>query len=140
MSKIVCGIDIEGSTAIVIILKGTKQSHSRISTKFNKIELKEHKSQAEIHSFRLTVFSHFFNENVSIVGIKGRATKGQFSGGPISFKIEGLIQTVENIPVEIISPSTIAATLRKHPINVENLGINKYQYNAYKVAYHLLED
>lgn len=137
MSKIVCGIDIEGSTANLVTLSGDRESSDFVGIKFKKIGIKDHKNQDEIQTFRQALLSHLENEGVSVIGIKTRSTKGEFSAGPISFKLEGIIQTL-NVPVQFVHPATIKATMKKYNIDLEELGIYKYQHEAYKVAFHLL--
>jgi hypothetical protein len=135
--SIVCGIEINGSEAILVTLEGTRQEHEIIGTKFKRIKINDEKNQNDIHSFHQTISDYFATNRIQEIGIKARMTKGEYAGGPISFKIEGIIQTLE-VPVKLIYPISINATLKKEPINLEELNLNKYQYEAYKVAYHML--
>jgi hypothetical protein len=136
---IVCGLELKASSAIVIVLRGTKQEYEVVETKFKKIELSDHTKQEDVMSFRQALSSFFESIGVSEVGIKARNEKGEFSGGVVSFKIEGIIQTT-TANVRIIHPATISATFRKHVVDLEKIAMNKYQHEAFKVAYHLLGD
>ncbi|PWK14496.1 DUF3010 family protein [Tumebacillus permanentifrigoris] len=135
----VCGIEIKGSQAIVVTLQGTKSNYELINTKVKKIELEDPKAQRAVQTFQQAITSYFKEHAISTVGIKERATKGDFSGGPISFKIEGIIQTLD-LPSSLVHATTLSATVRRHEVDVESVNINKYQRDAFKVAFHLLED
>ncbi len=139
MNKVVCGIDISGSTASVIIFTGAKNDFNVKKTKLTKIMLQDDKNQNSVHSFLQTFENFIRQENVDKIGIKGRATSGQFSGGCLSFKIEGLIQSM-NSEVNIINANSISSKFKKASINTESYDIFKYQIDAFKTAYYLLED
>ncbi|SDJ34186.1 Protein of unknown function [Halanaerobium congolense] len=139
MSKNVCGIQIKGSEAIFIILTGNKSDFEICNTAFNKLELEDSTQQSQIHSFRQAVSSLFKNHNISKLGIKSRPTGGKVQGGAASFIIEGIIQTLDTT-AEIIHYATLASYYKKNPYEVKKHDIYKYQYDAFKVAYYLLEE
>jgi hypothetical protein len=134
-----CGIELKASTAILVVLKGSKKGFEIIETKLKKIELIDPILQGDVLSFRQAITRFFETLGVDEVGIKARNTKGEFSGGPISFKIEGIIQTTD-VNVKLFHAATLAATLKKSELDISTLGLNKYQHEAFKVAFHLLED
>jgi hypothetical protein len=136
---ICCGIEIKASTAYMVVLRGTKTSFEVVDVKLKKLELTDPADQSAVYSFRETIISFFAEMNVTNAGIKARNTKGEFSGGPISFKIEGIIQTTE-AKVQLYHSAKLAATIKKHPVDINELKINKYQQEAFKVAYHMLAD
>lgn len=137
--SLVCGIELSASEAILVTIEGTKSNFKIINNDFKRISLGDKMSQSDVLSFKQTIQNYFENEGIKKVGIKARATKGDFAGGPMSFKLEGILQTLD-IPVELIHSSTIAAAIRKHGVDITNQQINKYQYEAFKVAYYLLGD
>jgi hypothetical protein len=134
-----CGIEIKAATAYFVVLQGTKSDFEVVDIKHKKLELSDHSSQAEVCLFRETLISFFEEIGLVNVGIKARNTKGDFSGGPISFKIEGIIQTTE-APVQLFHSTKLTATLKRNPIDINEIKIHKYQQEAFKVAYHLLAD
>ena len=71
------------------------------------------------------------------IGIIKRGTKGSFAASPISFKIEGLIQTYKNNDIEFVPPATLRAFYKKNT----NIIIPKYNYQkpANDLAFYLLE-
>ncbi|MGC5328195.1 DUF3010 family protein [Brevibacillus sp. SYSU BS000544] len=139
MLKVVCGVDIQGSTAVVVTLSGDRKNPELMLSAVKKIELKDDNNQADIHSFRQTIASYINSEGITDVSIKKRASKGQFSAGAASFKIESIFQTLD-VPVTLVHTATIAATLRKQPIDLDKFNLLKYQVDAFTVAYYLLEE
>ena len=138
MSKI-CGIAIEGSKAAIVILSGTTESFEVKKVDFKKIELENDVDQNQVQSFREALLSLISTEKIDAVGIKGRAKAGEFMAGPISFKIEGIIQTIP-VAVNIVHPTTIRSKLKKNPpkLTIKELGLFNYQEDAFNVAYCLL--
>ena len=65
-----------------------------------------------------------------MICIKKRGKKGEYAGGPDTFKMEVIIQ-VSNVPeVSLISPQSIAAMQKRKEIAIPD-ALNKYQHSAY---------
>ncbi len=76
----------------------------------------------------------FVRENaIDRIAIKKRSKKGEFAGGPTTFKIEGVFQLLESCEVTLLSPQTINAQSKKHDFELPGT-LNKYQHEAYKAA------
>ncbi|MBL0387572.1 DUF3010 family protein [Tumebacillus sp. ITR2] len=133
----VCGIELKGSEAIVVSLEGTKGEFTRLAPTTKKIALSDNKTQESAQSFLQTIQQYLRDAGIEAVGIKERATTGEFGGGAMTFKLEGLIQSLD-LPVQLFHPSTLAATMRRTPVSIEDQKLHKYQTDAFKVAYHLL--
>ncbi len=132
-----CGIEIKGNSAIVVVLEGEPDNFKVIPTEFKKTNLNDSNNQEDVKSFSNVISSFFKAHNFDKIGIKERATKGKFAGGPTSFKIEGLIQNTD-FPVSIIHGLTMKSMLKN--LDVEFTGVNNYQVEAMKVAYCLMLD
>ena len=134
----ICGIKIDSNKIIIVILTGSKGNFEYVDTSITKIELQDHTKQENVKSFKQAVDTFLASEDISLVAIKGRATKGNFAGGAISFKIEAIIQTMER-EVRVISPNSISALFKKKSIDLSMIK-NKYQIEAAQTAYFGLED
>ena len=134
----VLGISLEGSTAIFSGLEKTSSEIVTISSKFRKLELKDHLDSKEVQSFLETVHSFFEGIQFDRIAIIKRGTKGSFAASPISFKIEGLIQTYKSKDIEFIAPATLRAFYKKNT----NTTVLKYKYqkSANDLAFYLLEN
>jgi len=75
------------------------------------------------------------------VVIKGRALKGKFAGGPVSFKMEAAIQLIKDLPVEIIAGTVIKKALTRSQVNIDfrDTGLKQYQEQAFNTVFAVLE-
>ena len=131
----ICGIELKGNAAIVVILEGEPDNFKILPTKLKKIKLEDSTSQEDVQSFSKAINSFFKINKIDRIGIKGRATKGKFAGGSVSFKMEGLIQNTD-FSVSIIHGLTMKSKLKNQ--DVEFVGVLNYQIEAMKMAYCLM--
>ncbi|MCK9801061.1 hypothetical protein BK634_00620 [Pseudomonas chlororaphis] len=128
----ICGIEIKGSEAIFAIasLQGDALQHVAIATK--KIALEDDDEAANVKAFAAQVAAFVSENGISRLAIKKRSKKGEFAGGPTTFKIEGVFQLLD-CEVTLLSPQTINAQNKKHNFELPST-LNKYQHEAYKTA------
>ena len=130
----ICGIEMYGSEARLVLLNGDKSSFFHSDVKPKKLKIADDENPDEVRAFRDSMFAFFRENNVALVVIKKRGKKGDYSGGPIGFKLEGLIQLYEECQVTLLAPQTISAAQKKHsprkPVNLK-----KYQYPAFETAF-----
>lgn len=134
MSK-TCGIELKGNAAILVVLEGKPDDFKVIPTEFKKIKIEDSTNQEDIKSFSKGIHSFFEANKFDRIGIKGRATKGKFAGGSVSFKMEALIQNTD-FPVSVIGGPTLRSKLKNQEVEFE--GVNNYQIEAMKIAYCLM--
>jgi hypothetical protein len=128
----ICGIEIKGSEAIFAIasLQGDALQHVAIATK--KIALEDDDEAANVKAFAAQAAAFVSENGISRLAIKKRSKKGEFAGGPTTFKIEGVFQLLD-CEVTLLSPQTINAQNKKHNFELPST-LNKYQHEAYKTA------
>jgi len=125
----ICGIELKANNMILVVLNNNKY----IDTKIKKITLEDDEKQEDIRKF-CNEFLDFLEKNrVEKVFIKKRAKKGSFSGGAVTFKMEGLIQLNPKSSVELISVQTISNFEKKNQIDFPK-ELKKYQEQAYITA------
>jgi DUF3010 family protein len=78
------------------------------------------------------------NHGVDLFAIRGRATAGKFAGGADGFKIEGIIQLAADKDVMIISPQTVAASIKKSGL-ADHPDLPNNQQKAFQVAHCALD-
>ncbi len=130
---IICGVEIKGSEAIFALatLQQSGLEHLPLATK--KLALADDDESANVKTFA-TQIAGFVRENgISHVVIKKRSKKGEFAGGPTTFKIETVFQLLRDCEVTLLSPQTINAQNKKHDFTLP-ASLNKYQHEAYKAA------
>lgn len=133
----ICGVDLKGSEAIVIVLEGNLDNFEIIDTGVTKVILGDTNNSEDVLAFKDTFHSFIKNHNIGHIGIKKRNTKGQFAGGATGFKMEGLIQLAPNSNILLLAPTTISSTVKKNPPPKPE-GIFGYQKGAYEIVYTLL--
>ena len=122
----ICGIELKANNVILVVLKNNEY----IDIKIKKLILEDDEKQENIRKF-CNEFLDFLQKNeIEKVFIKKRAKKGAFSGGAVTFKLEGLIQLNPFCSVELISTQTISAFEKKNQIEFPK-ELNKYQEQAY---------
>lgn len=133
---ITCGIDLQGSEAILVMLRKKGSVIEDITGKFKRISIADDTNFKEVRSFFDTINNHFNTMSPERIAIIKRSKTGPYAAGGMSFKIEGLIQLYPNRNVPLISPLTINAYKKKN--NINSAPVNKYQQEAYFLAHYLL--
>jgi ATP sulfurylase len=129
----ICGVELKASDAIVSLVTIVDGQAEHIELPTKKIKIDDDESIESIKSF-FDAFCNFINANeIELIVIKKRMKKGQFAGGPISFKLEALIQLNGTIDVKLLSSQAIAAADKKEAIELPE-NILRYQIDAYKAA------
>ncbi|MFK0087168.1 DUF3010 family protein [Pseudomonas sp. NPDC090755] len=133
----ICGIEIKGSEALcaVAMLDAGQPSHAQPSIK--KLALDNDEDAAQVKAFAHGVQALLSEHGITALAIKKRSKKGEFAGGPLTFKIEAILQMLEGCEVHLLSPQTVSAQAKKHNLQMPG-SLNKYQHEAYKTACALL--
>ena len=125
----ICGIELKANNVILVVLKNNEY----IDIKIKKIVLEDDEKQEDIRKF-CNEFLDFLQKNeIEKVFIKKRAKKGTFSGGAVTFKLEGLIQLNPFCSVDLISSQSISTFEKKNEIEFPK-ELKKYQEQAYLTA------
>lgn len=125
----ICGIELKANNVILVVLNDKKYTE----TKIKKLIIEDDEKQEDIRKF-CNEFLDFLEKNqIEKIYLKKRAKKGAFSGGAVTFKIEGLIQLNPVCNVELISGVTINNFEKKSDINFPK-ELKKYQEQAYLTA------
>lgn len=98
-----------------------------------KIALDDDEDAASVKAFAAQMAAFVKANAITRIVIKKRSKKGEFAGGPITFKIEGLIQLLDDCEVQLLSPQTLNAQYKKHAFDLP-ASLNKYQHEAFKAA------
>ncbi len=132
-----CGIEMSGSEARLVLLNGTKTSFAHNDIEPRKIKLTDDENPEEVKAFRESIFAFFRENQVALIVIKKRGKRGEYSGGPVGFKLEGIIQLYEECPITLTAPQTISAAQKNHSPN-KPASLRKYQYPAFETAFSAL--
>lgn len=129
----ICGIEIKASEAIFAIIDCNDGSIEFVPSATKRLSLNDHDTQNAVRLFFDTISAYIRNNGIDVVAIKKRNKNGEYAGGPTTFKIEGLIQMTQGCDVLLISPQTIAASMRRNEFDIP-ASLLKYQHDAYLAA------
>lgn len=131
---IVCGIEMAGSEARLVILDGTKGAFTHRNIEPKRLPLANHESGMEMRAFRDSLYAFFRENQIELVVIKKRSGRGGFAGGPVGFKMEAIAQLFADTQIDLLSPQTISASLRRNA-PTQPASILNYQRPAFETAF-----
>lgn len=132
MSVRVAGVEIKGSEAIFAVVEHVGAELAHLPLPLKKIVLEDDDIAANVRQFRAQVTAFINDNGLKMLAIKKRGKKGEFAGGPTTFKIEGVLQLLDGCEAVLVSPQTISAQAKK--LTELPGSLNKYQHEAYKAA------
>ena len=137
----VCGVELKGNDAIICIMSRENGLYDIPRTRVQKISLADAADAEQVRKFQFTFAKLMEDYQVTHAVIKGRALKGKFAGGPVSFKLEAAIQLIPNLTVEILSASFIKKELNRTEIEIDfrDTGLKQYQEQAFNSVFAYLE-
>ena len=125
----ICGIELKANNVILLVLEDGKY----IDIKIKKLIIEDDEKQEDIRKFCNEFLDFLQTNQIEKVFIKKRAKKGAFSGGAVTFKLEGLIQLNPLCSVDLISSQSISTFEKKNQIEFPK-ELKKYQEQAYLTA------
>ena len=132
------GIQIQGEEVILVVLEKNESGQIIQTDESIKFNIIDHCNSVQVQQFRDQVNSTFDSIKPTFIGIKARNANGQgkYSPSPVSFKLEGIIQLYAKVSIDFVSSQTISAYKKKNDVFPPSK--NKYQQDAYDVAFYLL--
>lgn len=130
---ILCGVEIKGSEAIFAVVELVDGHWNHIPTEMKRITLEDDDDAMNVRSFADVVAGFLRDNELTEVAVKKRSKKGDYAGGPTTFKIEGVFQLNPACTVQLIAGQTIAAQAKKHDF-ASPPTLNKYQAEAFRTA------
>ncbi|CAA9199457.1 DUF3010 family protein [Flavobacterium collinsii] len=143
----VLGIEIKGREVRIIALEENSSGQiNDITGGYKPIKLEDDEIAQNVILFRKSLHATFESFNPDIITIRWRNPKPakfdqsekNLSASPISFKIEGIIQSFESADVRLIKPQTSTAFIKKNPLPFK--AKYSYQEEALKIAYYQIKN
>ena len=128
----ICGIELKSNYTVLTLVDFNCDTKNveYIDLKTKKITLEDDENQNSLISYKEELNTFFTENEVEKVLIKKRAKKGNFSGGAVTFKMEGIIQLYTKAEVSLISAQSISSYERKNEIQIPSK-LKKYQEQSY---------
>jgi hypothetical protein len=128
---VICGAEIQGTDLVLVGVEQTEEGgYCLVPNICTKLGLADGKDQATVKDFSRAVAAFIRNHNVRQIALRGRNPSGQFAGGPASFKIEGIVQCLDDCFVEIIMPVSVSAAQRRYKFVVPS-DLFRYRESAF---------
>ena len=129
----ICGVEFKGSDAIFALIDVVNEEIFPVACQTRKIKFGDSAEQQSARNFYEAICGFIRDQNIEHIGIKQRAPKGPFAGGPVTFKMEALFQLNPHAVTQLFSGPTIAAATRRHDFTVPDQ-LKQYQAEAYLTA------
>lgn len=127
----ICGMELKSNYAVLALIDFDEDDIiDYIDLKIKKIVLEDDENSEEVKEFYNSINEFLSNNSVNKVVIKKRSKKGTFSGGAVTFKMEGLIQLNKVCEVSLISSQSVSSFEKKNMITFPKV-LKKYQESAY---------
>ncbi|MGP2656893.1 DUF3010 family protein [Malaciobacter sp. WC5094] len=128
-----CGVELKANNAIFSVFEKNDDIVIYIDLKIKKITLDDDESFEDIKTFSNNVNDFLKDNKIEKVFIKKRAKKGNFAGGAVTFKMEGIIQLNDICDVTLVSSQSVNSFEKKNMIEFPK-ELKKYQEGAYLTA------
>lgn len=132
------GIQIKSKEAILVVLEKDAAGKITQSNESAKFGIDDPTKPIQVRQFRDQINAAFDSIEAVRIGIVARNVngKGDLAPSPVSFKLEGIIQLYDTVDVEQVWKQTTIAYFKKN--TKTGSPKNKYQEDAYDVAYYLM--
>lgn len=110
----VCGCEISAQEVrLAVVQLNGEGDVEMLRLKTTRIELADDTSEADLRDFLASLQEFAVEQRIDTFAIKTRAKKGKMAGGAVSFKIETLIQLVEDCDTRFVSPIALSNFAKK---------------------------
>lgn len=132
------GIQIKSTEAIMVVLEKDAAGNITQTNESAKFGIDDPTKPNQVRQFRDQINAAFDSIGAARIGIVARNSngKGDRAPSPISFKLEGIIQLYDKVDLEQVWKQTTIAYFKKNAKT--GSAKNKYQDDAYDVAYYLI--
>jgi hypothetical protein len=132
------GIQIKSTEAILVVLEKDDEGNITQTNESAKFSIDYPNKPNQVRQFRDQINAAFDSIGAIRIGIVARNAngKGDRAPSPISFKLEGIVQLYDKVDIEQVWKQTTNSFFKKNA----KMGSakNKYQDDAYEVAYYLI--
>ncbi|MCJ8315261.1 MAG: DUF3010 family protein [Pseudomonadales bacterium] len=110
---VISGIFLKANEVRLVTLTGSRDTHTLVAPKFNKLSLPKNPTQDDVDIFSQAFKAYCADNSVDKVIINRRATAGQGAGGAGTFLIEGVLLAISPAQIEFVHPATVRATEKR---------------------------
>lgn len=132
-----CGVEIKGNEAIICLLSYADGLFNLPDCRVQRVALEKPGNRQALKDFQFAFAKLMEDYQVSHVYIRERQTRGKFAGEAVGFKLEAAIQLLNDVEVELLSPSASKEAIKLSPLPVQfaDTGLKVFQELAFTTAY-----
>lgn len=133
----VCGVEIKSNEAIFVLMDMDNGLIGLPDCRTVRLQLTKDNLQEQIQKFHFTLQKLMADYKVQHVVIKERPQKGKFAGAAVGFKIETVLQLLDDVQTHILNGTEQKEILKRNPLAVDyaDTGLKGFQQNAFMTAY-----
>ncbi|MCH8500411.1 MAG: DUF3010 family protein [Aliidiomarina sp.] len=133
----VCGVEIKSNEAIFVLMDMDDGLVGLPDCRTVRLQLTKDNVQEQIQKFHFTLQKLMTDYKVQHIVIKERPQKGKFAGAAVGFKIETVLQLLDNVQTHILNGTEQKEILKRNPLAVDyaDTGLKGFQQNAFMTAY-----
>ena len=107
---VVSGIFLKANEARIVTLTGSRETHSIVAQRFDKLALPKNPTQDDVEVFTQAFKAYCADNSIDKLVINRRAGRGQGAAGAGTFLIEGVFLAISPSPIEFVHPAKVRAT------------------------------
>ncbi|MEP0354423.1 MAG: DUF3010 family protein [Paraglaciecola sp.] len=139
----VCGVELSGNDANVCLLSLEEEVFQIPDCRARKFTLPKNAISKDIRYFQKSFSQLVTDYKIDKIVIRQRPMKGKFAGGAVGFKLEAALELLQDVDVEVLSPTEIKESLKRNPVHVPmaETGLKMFQEVAFNTAFaYLMKD
>jgi len=132
-----CGVEIKGKEAIICLLSSNNGLYEISDCRVRSLVLQDPDSGEGLRAFQKAFAKLAEDYRVDHIVIRERMKTGKFSGSADGFKMEAVLQLIENVNVSLISASRSKELIKAHPLPIRfsETQLKAFQETAFITAY-----
>ena len=136
----ICAVELINNEANLCLMEKKQGLISVPDCRARKLTLSNPLNTDSVRDFKKQFAKLMEDYQVTHIVIRERPMKGKFAGSTVSFKIEALLQTIDDIECDILSSTDIKESLKKTPLQVslKEVGLKQFQEQAFQLAFAFL--
>ncbi|MBN2647275.1 MAG: DUF3010 family protein [Thiotrichales bacterium] len=138
----VLGIELVGSEAVVALVEWQNGFFYLPECRARRVSCRNPDVNDDLRYFQKSLSKLVEDYKIDRIVIRERMKKGKFAGGADGFKLEAVLQLLDNCEVQLMHSATQSAIFKRFPLSIafNETGLKKFQQGAFEMAYAVLSD
>lgn len=136
----ICAVEIKSNEMLFCLLEKKDGLFQIPDCRQNRLQLTKDTDAESLRKLQFTLKKLVEDYKIDTFVIKERLQKGKFAGSAVGFKIEALIQLIEEAKTVVLPSAEQKELLKRNPlpVNFADTGLKKFQEVAFLTGYAFL--